>query len=242
MRATAAAALLAFAGTAAALPPDLKVSTDDLNEAGEHFIEIQANKASRAGPDAEDTRVPFQFLAEYSYGITDHWQVALKLPFAREAGIRSLGATAELRYLGAHDRAAGAYWGMNVSAARGRDQVDEPHDSSVELQPVLGYRIAGWHLAANPTLAKPVSGEDRRTTFFLQAKAGRAVGGHELGLEYFLDAGPFRDWTPRRERKEYLFLVWDKVVGNELNFGIGRGLTDASERWILKVIYSFPLK
>lgn len=36
-----------------------------------------------------DPRVPFQFLAEYSYGITDHWQFSFQLPFARDGGAAS---------------------------------------------------------------------------------------------------------------------------------------------------------
>ena len=236
-----AALLLVVPLSAAALSPDLKVSTDDLNEAGEHFIEFQANKASRPGPGAPDARVPLQLLAEYSYGITDHWQVAAKLPFARERGLRSLGASVELRYLGAHDRESGGYWGLDLAAGRGRELPGEAASSGLEVQPVLGYRAWGWHFAANLALGFPSSGEDRRATFASKLKAGRRIGGHELGVEHFLEAGPARNWLPRQERSEYLFVVWDKVVGNELNLGLGRGLTDASERWILKAVYSFQL-
>jgi hypothetical protein len=218
------AALALLAGSAAAVPPDLKVSTDDLNEAGEHFVEVQANKA-RAWP--------LQLLGEYSYGITDHWQVAAKLPFAREKGLSALGGGVEVRYLGAHDRNAGGYWGLDVSAGRERERPGEPFSSSVELQPVLGLRSAGWHFALNAPLAFPTSGPDRSATLGLQGKAGRRLGGHELGLEYFRQGG--------KPRTEYLFLAWDKVYGNELHVALGRGLTGASERWVMKLAYSFPL-
>jgi hypothetical protein len=226
-----AAALVA--GSAHAVSPDLKVSTDDLNEAGESFIEVQANKA---------TGWPFQFLGEYSYGITDFWQVAAKVPFAREDGVRSLGANVEVRYLGEHDREKGGYWGVNLTAGRGRERAGDPSSSGVEIAPVLGWRGGNWHFAANTAIGFPTSGDDRRATFVTALKAGYGVGGRsELGVEYFLDAGPFSSWHPRHERTEFLFLAWDKVVGNELNIALGRGLTDASERWVLKVIYSFPI-
>jgi hypothetical protein len=216
--------LLLCAGVAHAVSPDLKVSTDDLNEAGEQFIEVQANKGRGW---------PLQLLGEYSYGITDHWQIAAKLPFAREEGLRSLGGVVEVRYLGPHDREAGGYWGVDVSAGRERERRDDPYASSVTLQPVLGYRTAGWHFALNAPFGFPTSGPDRSATLGLQAKAGRRLGGQELGLEYFRDPG-----TPRAE---YLFLAWDKVRGNELNLALGRGLTDAAERWVVKIVYSFPI-
>ena len=236
------ACLLAWLPLAAgAISPDLKVSTDDLNEKGEHFVEFQANKASRAGPALDDARVPFQVLAEYSYGITDHWQVAVKLPFARESGLKSLGGSMEVRYLPAHDATKGGYWGVDFSAGRARALPRDPQVSAMDIQPVLGYRAWGWHFAANLGVSFPGSGEDRRATFATKLKAGRRVGEHELGVEHFLEGGPVRDALPRSQRREYLFFVWDKVVGNELNVGLGRGLTDSSERWIIKAVYSFQI-
>lgn len=238
-----AAALLLFTPLAAqAVSPDLKVSTDDLNEAGEHFIELQANKASRAGPAAAEPRVPLQWLAEYSYGITGQWQLAVKLPFARDAGARSLGSSVEVRYLPAHDREAGAYWGVDLSLGRGRERHGSAWSSGLDVVQVFGLRTGRWHLAGNAAIGFPQTGADRRASFGMALKAGYALGGKsEAGVEYFLDAGPFRSWHPRHERTEYLFLAWDKVVGNELNIGLGRGLTEASERWIAKAVYSFQV-
>lgn len=243
MRGLAAAACAVLSTGALAVSPDLKVSTDDLNEAGEQFVEFQANKASRPGPNATDPRVPFQFLAEYSYGITDHWQVALKLPFARDDGVRSLGWTAEVRYLPEHDREAGGYWGLDAALGRGRELPGERASSGADIVPVFGYRTPKWHFAANTAFGFPATGDDRRGTFSAALKAAyRLSAKSEAGLEYYFDAGPLRAWHAKHERNEYLFAVWDKVAGNELNIGIGRGLTDASERWILKAVYSFPVK
>ncbi len=227
-----AAALALVSGAAAAVSPDLKISSDDLNEAGEHFLELQASKASRPGPHAADPRVPFQFLGEYSYGITDSWQVAVKLPFAREEGARGLGGGAELRYLGPHDRAKGGYWGVDLSAARERERPGDAPGSTVEIQPVFGYRTRAWHFSANVPIGFPASGPDRSATLGFQSKAGRRLGAQEVGLEFFRHA----------DRTRHLFLAWDKVYGNELNVALGRGLTEASERWILKLAYSFPLQ
>lgn len=220
MRALAAG--LAFCASAAtAVPPDLKVSTDDLNEAGSHSLELQANKGRGW---------PLQLLGEYAYGIAEHWQLAVKLPFAREDGLRSLGGGLEARYLAAHDRDAGGYWGLDVSASRQRDRRSHPYVSSVELQPVLGYRAAGWHLALNLPLGIPSSGPDRRATLGVQAKAGRRIAGQEVAVEYFKDGGD--------PRPEYLFLAWDNAAGLPLHLALGRGLTVASERRVLKLFYS----
>lgn len=230
-------ALGLFSAAAAAVSPDLKVSTDDLNEAGEHALELQANKASGW---------PFQAVAEYAYGVTGEWQVAAKLPFSYERGqernLHALGATVEVRYVAAHDAGRGGYWGASFAAGRGRERFGEAFTSGIEVVPLAGYRMASWHFAANAAIGFPASGEDRRATFVGALKGAYRLGGKsELGLEYFIDAGPLSNWHARHERQEYLLLAWDKVVGNELNVAFGRGLTDASERWVFKAIYAFPL-
>jgi hypothetical protein len=219
-----AAALAVFAGSAAAVPADLKVSTDDLHEPGEQGIALQANKA-RAWP--------LQLLGEYSLGLSERWQFGLKLPLAREEGLHTLGADVELRYLAPHDREAGGYWGLDLSAGRQRERPGAPYESSVELQPVLGTRAGAWHLALNLPVAFPSSGADRRATLGLQAKASRRISGQELGAEYFRNPGD--------PRTEYLFLAWDKVYGKDVNVAVGRGLTGASERWVLKIAWDVPI-
>lgn len=237
MRTLALLALGLFSAAAAAVSPDLKVSTDDLNEAGEHALEIQANKASAW---------PLQWVLEYAYGVTDEWQVAAKLPFAYEkvqdAGLHGLGATLEVRYLPAHDPDRGGYWGFNFAAGRGRERFGTPSTSGVELAPVAGYRTSAWHFAANAVVGVPASGEDRRATFFGALKGARRLDAEsELGLEYFIDAGPLSSWHARHERNEYLLLAWDQVAGRALNLAVGRGLTPAAERWVLRVICALPL-
>lgn len=236
--------LALLAGAAHAVSPDLKVSTDDLNEAGEHFLEFQLNKASRAGPEAGAPGVPFQFLGEYSYGITDHWQVAVKLPFARPGGsLHSLGVNAELRYVAPHDEQAGPYWGVNFELGRGRERPGEAMTSGGALAPVLGYRTGRWHFTGNAVFGLPFQGESRATTFSAAAKAAyRVAGRNDAGLELFVDAGPLASWHPHHQRSEYLLVAWDGLVGKSaFNLALGRGLTHASDRWILKAIFALEI-
>jgi hypothetical protein len=156
--------------------------------------------------------------------------------------VHALGATLEVRYVPAHDADRGAYWGLNFAAGRGRERFGDAFTSGAEVAPVLGWRTPSWHLAANAAIGFPASGEDRRATFFGALKAAyRLRGKSELGLEYFIDAGPFANWHARHERNEYLLLAWDKVAGKDLSLALGRGLTDASQRWVARVVYSVPL-
>jgi len=223
-------------------PHEIKVFTDELASYGEHTLETHANKASRAGPQSSQRATPLQLMPEYSYGIRRNWELSLQLPVSEERGhIRSDGYRAELQYVAPHDETEGFYWGVNVELANVRER-DEPRFWNTELIPILGLRLERWHLVANPGVNLPISGPARKVNFDPAAKiAYRTFEKNYVGVEYYVEAGPLRDWLPRGRRSRMLYLAWDGKMGkSDFNIGIGRGLSDASDRWVLKMIYEFP--
>ena len=208
-----------LANNAAAAPNEIKIFTDELANYGEHTLETHVNKASRT---------PLQVMPEYSYGIWHDWEFSLQLPaaFGQDAS-RLEGYRTELQYVAPHDKDAGFYWGVNFELAR----IERPGDASfwnIELIPILGYRTERWHLVANPGIGKAVSGASRATDFQPAGKvAYRAFEKNYFGIEYYAD-----------DQSRVLYFAWDGKVGkSDINVGIGRGLTDSSDRWVLKMIY-----
>jgi hypothetical protein len=68
--------------------------------------------------------------------------------------------------------------------------------------------------------------------------AYRAFENNHFGFEYYVDAGPLRHRLPANQQSRVLYFAWDGKIGkSEINVGIGRGFTDASDRWVLKTIY-----
>ncbi len=208
-----------LANNAAAAPNEIKIFTDELASYGEHTLETHVNKASRT---------PLQVMPEYSYGIWHDWEFSLQLPaaFGQDAS-RLEGYRTELQYVAPHDKDAGFYWGVNFELAR----IERPGDASfwnIELIPILGYRTERWHFAANPGIGKAVSGTSRATDFQPAGKvAYRTFEKNYFGIEYYAD-----------DQSRVLYFAWDGKVGkSDINVGIGRGLTDSSDRWVLKMIY-----
>jgi len=208
-----------LANNAAAAPNEIKIFTDELANYGEHTLETHVNKASRT---------PLQVMPEYSYGIWHDWEFSLQLPaaFGQDAS-RLEGYRTELQYVAPHDEDAGFYWGVNFELAR----IERPGDASfwnIELIPILGYRTERWHFVANPGIDKAVSGASRATDFQPAGKvAYRAFEKNYFGIEYYAD-----------DQSRVLYFAWDGKVGkSDINVGIGRGLTDSSDRWVLKMIY-----
>jgi hypothetical protein len=218
---------------AAAAPNEIKVFTDELARYREHTLEFHVNKASSAGPKAEDRSTPLQIMPEYSYGIGRNWELSFQLPLAIDQGSSSLdGYRAELQYVAPHVEDEGFYWGFNAELAW-NERSGEESFWSAELIPILGYRAGRWHLVANPGADKQISGSSRATNFQPAAKlAYQALGWNSFGLEYY-----------GGDQSRVLYLAWDGRIGkSDFNLGIGRGFTDASDRWVLKMIFEFAFR
>ena len=218
---------------AAAAPNEIKVFTDELARYREHTLEFHVNKASSAGPKAEDQRTPLQIMPEYSYGLRRNWELSFQLPLAFDQGTSRLdGYRAEVQYVAPHDEDEGFYWGFNAELAR-NERFGEEAFWSAELIPILGYRVRRWHFVANPGVDKQISGSSRAANFQPAAKlAYQAFGWNEFGLEYY-----------GGDKSRVLYIAWDGKIGkSDFNVGIGRGFTDESDRWVLKMIFEFAFR
>jgi len=231
VRAAAACACLVWTLAAAGAPEEIKIFTDELAAPGEHTLELHANKAASR----------LQLMPEYSYGVARGWELSLQLPFAyQDTTVSAGGLRGELQYVAPHDASQGAYWGFNIELGRVA-RSGEPRFWDLEMLPILGLRSGSWHLAANPGMSLALSGPERRLRFAPAAKAAYSTSEKSAwGLEYYLEAGPLRNWLPRDKRAELLFLAWDGKVGkSDINLALGRGLTGATDRWVLKTIVEF---
>ena len=224
------AGLLA-ASSAWGAPNEIKVFTDELAAYGEHTLEVHANKAGGAAP--------LRLMPEYSYGLRPDWELSFQLPsaFSGDAS-RVEGYRAELQYVAPHDPERGFYWGLNVELAR-NERLNEARFWNLELVPIVGYRAGRWHAAANPGIEKPLSGAAGSPVFQPAAKiAYNAFARNHYGIEYYVDAGPLRHRSPREEQSRVVYFAWDGKIGrSDINLAIGRGVTDASDRWVAKAIY-----
>ena len=180
-------------------------------------------------------------MPEYSYGIWHNWELSFQLPVAvDENRLRTNGYRGELQYVAPHDDERGPYWGFNLEVAN-QVRTGEERAWNVELVPIVGLRIERWHLVANPGLSKILSGPRRKLAFEPALKAAYKVAGKNyFGVEYYVDAGPLRRLLPNGQQSQMLYLAWDGKVGkSDINVGIGRGLTNVSDPWVLKAVVEF---
>ena len=132
---------------------------------------------------------------------------------------------------------AGLFAGINWELSFVQERFEQA-GRTTEIRPILGYRGDAWLFSFNPIVTADLAGEEKGVLMFAPAaKLSRSLShGTALGAEYYAELGRLSHFAPRAEQSHILYAVIDT---ERVNFGIGRGLTDASDRWTIKAIFSF---
>ncbi len=237
----------------AALSDEIQVYDDDINAPREFGLEMHVNATptGRSLPEYAGEVVPAHGLRvtpEFSYGLTRAFEAGLYVPSSFDsAGRGSLaGWKLRLKWLPIHgdEGEAGAFAGANGELSRLARRFSESRES-FELRTIAGYRAASWLLAVNPVFGWDLSRGYRAggPDFSLGVKATREVAEKlSIGAEYYSEMGKAAHILAIRDQANSLFVVVDtqlKSIG--INFGVGRGLTGAADKWTVKAIFAIPL-
>lgn len=237
----------------AALPDEIQVYTSDINKPGEFGLELHVNTtpSGRATPDYRGEIPPahgWRFTGEFSYGVTPALEAGLYLPFVLGAGDRDrfAGPKVRLKWLPLRVDADGngSFAGLNFEYAWTNEALEQA-TQALEVRPILGWRNPDWLVAFNPVLGFDRAGPTKGNTpsFEPSLKAARTVArGVMAGLEYYAGLGPANDLLPRSQQEHSLYVALDVDRAPWVfNFGVGRGLTSATDRWTVKAIFEIPL-
>jgi hypothetical protein len=247
-----AVAFLIFAivpPVAVAAPEEIQVYTNDVNDPGEFGVEMHMNYvvdgARTPGyPGQLPSHHVFQMTPEFSYGFAKNWDAGLYLltAAAPDGKTYANGAKFRVKYV-APDTGA-FFWGLNMELGRTSKRVTESN-MNVELRPIIGWRNDKWLLSFNPIIGAAVSGDTSREPSFSPAfKVARTiVEGVQAGFEYYADMGGIHHIPAFNQQDHSFYGVVDiETKRFDLNFGIGRGVTSASEKWVAKMIIGIPFK
>ena len=228
------------------MPDEIQVYTDDLEAPGERGIELHVNTtpSGRATPEYPGEVVPHHGLRitpEISWGLARNWDAGIYLPFVRSGDGADFFAGPRLRLkwlpLKPAESGAGAFAGINWELSFVQQRFEQAR-RTLEIRPILGYRGETWLFSFNPIVTAELAGDDKGVLMFAPAaKLSRTLShGVALGAEYYAELGRLSHFAPRAEQSHVLYAVLDT---ERVNFGIGRGLTGASDRWTIKAIFSF---
>jgi hypothetical protein len=186
-----------------------------------------------------------QVTPEFSYGLTRNLEAGMYVPFAmdRDGQLYENGLRLRLKYIAPRAPGARFFWGINTELGYSPKRVSESA-MALEIRPIIGYRDETWLVSFNPILDTDLSRNvSRKPNFEPGLKlTHRVAEGLRAGLEYYGDYGPIEQLLPAGEASHTLYAVVDsELKGLDLNFGIGHGLQNAEDDWIVKAIIALPL-
>ncbi|MEW6644233.1 MAG: hypothetical protein AB1586_27255 [Pseudomonadota bacterium] len=181
---------------------------------------------------------------EFAYGLTEWWELGLYLPFAVQDR-QFLSDAFKIRTLFVSPQAEqrNFFYGVNFEFSNTTPRFSQAR-YGLEIRPIIGVRNADYEFIVNP-IVDVSFGRYGEVDFAPAARLARKLD-KELfvGLEYYADLGEFGHFGKMSEQQHTLFAVTDFKVGEvDVNFGVGYGLTPASDRWVIKTIlgYAFPV-
>jgi len=181
---------------------------------------------------------------EFAYGVTDWWEVGLYLPFAIQDR-QFLSDSFKLRSLFVLPNAAerNFFYGVNFEFSNTTPKFSQTR-FGLEIRPIIGVRNADYEFIVNP-IVDIGFGKYGEAHFTPAARVARKLGPDLfVGLEYYADFGEIGNFLKPADQQHTLFAVTDFKLGDfGVNFGVGYGLTPASDRFVVKTIvgYAFPV-
>jgi len=234
-----------FAAAAYAAPEEIEVYMDDLTKPDHFGMDVHNNfvPSGSSTPDYSGAQPPnhvYRLTPEFYYGISDTLEMGLYLLTTTRPGNSPNfdGEKLRLKYVAPHDEVQGSFWGANFEV--GRTSLRVAQDLwNAELKGIYGYRAGNWTYAINSNFDRGISGPIHGPVALdVDNKlAYKTSAGYQVGIETYDQLGPLNNFGRLDRLSQVLYGVVDAEFQKfDLNAGIGRGLTTASDRWVIKLI------
>ncbi len=175
---------------------------------------------------------------ELAYGVTDWYELGLYVPFAIDSTGTFLPGGVKVRHLfvSPHAEDRKFFYGLNVELSWQSARFS-PDPIGLELRPIIGVRDLGWEFIVNPIVDFGFGGGGS-SAFAPAARVAHNLWGETwLGVEYYSNYSPIGAIPPGDQQQHVLFGVVDfKLFGLDVNFGMGFGLSGASDAVVSKLI------
>lgn len=241
-----------FVRPAAAQTDEIQVYTADIAPTGVFNLTIHTNFTPDGGktpafPGAVTANHSLNGVPEWAYGVTPWFEAGLYLPLYsldRATGFGIDGFKLRSLFVRPHADDHKFFYGTNFEFSVNAKRWNTSRYSS-EIRPIIGVRFANVDLVFNPILDTEYNGfrnldfaPDTRLAYnFSKVWA--------LAAEEYDDFGPIHGFLPSSEQTHEIWAVVDRnspgAHALDFEWGIGVGMTQASDKVTLKMIISFNL-
>ncbi len=233
-----------------AAPEEIQVYMDEMNAPGKFGLDLHNNYViSGSSTPGFPGNVPpnhiYRLTPELSYGLTPSFELGGYFLTSHQpnSGVVVDGEKIRLKYIAPKDESQAYFWGWNVEVGK-VDASLEPNPWNAEIKGIYGYRSGPWTMAFNLNFDWSLVGQMQTPVGWeLDSKVSYAVEeNYKLGFESYNELGPVRQPGPLNQFSQTVYAVLDtELSGWNLNFGVGRGFSIFSDRWVAKAIIGVPI-
>ena len=176
---------------------------------------------------------------ETAYGVNEWWELGAYFPvYTFSQGTAQLDG-GKLRSLFVVPDAAHRtfFYGVNFEVSINNKHWDE-HSPSLEIRPIMGLHLGKWDLISNPIVNSGFNGFGNLVFAPAERVAYNISDQFAMAAEHYANYGPLNAMAPLNRSYQEAFAVVDYThdEANALEFGVGFGLTSASDRVLVKLI------
>jgi len=250
---TCRAALLALLAAGGAPSParaivfeEFEVFAPPSAEPGSFEVDQHVNYGLRgpSRPEEDSRALPsdrgIYLNTEIGYAVTPWYAVALELPSAVTRDGRLHNGGFKLRNLVRLHAGESWSWGLLLEVQR-QPRGFLPHPWGVAVSPLVAWRGGPWQAVLNLALGTSFGSRGAESFVEPAARVTRLVTENvALGLEYYGELGRVERTERFRRQGHQIFAVAEMDLGPAfLRLGLGRGFTEASDRWVATMVLGF---
>jgi hypothetical protein len=228
---------------------EVQVYGSDLVPKGVTMVELHSNFTASGTKDTVDGVLPTNHAVHETVEITHGFDEWFETGFYIFTSIQSDGSW---RYVGSHIRPRFSVperyhlpVGLSISNEIGWQRPNFSLDTwTWEIRPIVDKKIGKLYLAFNPTVDRSLHGPESKRGFQFSpnVKFGYDVTKKvAMGVEYYGAVGPLTGFDPVHDQQQQFIPAVDIDFGKnwEFNFGVGVGVTQATDHLLVKAILGY---
>jgi hypothetical protein len=181
---------------------------------------------------------------EWAFGVTDWFEAGLYLPLYtldKNLGFGLNGLKLRALFAAPNGDDRRFVYGANFEFSYNAKRWDTTRITS-EIRPIIGWHFKSADLIFNPIIDTAYDGFGKLEFVPAVRLAFDAGPKWQVALEEYSSFGHFEDFLPASEQSHQIYAVVDRAGKTwDFEFGVGFGLTDASDKLTFKMILARDL-
>jgi Putative MetA-pathway of phenol degradation len=228
---------------------EVQVYASELTPKGVTMVELHSNITAKGTKGVIDGVLPTDHAVHETLEITRGFNEWFETGFYQFTSIQPDGSW---KWVGTHVRPRISIperyklpVGLSLSMEFGYQRPNFDQDTwTWEIRPIIDKQLGKFYMSFNPTFDKSFHGPSKSSGYEFAPNVKFAYEVSKklaMGLEYYGAYGPYRHWSPLREQQQAFLPAIDVDFGKnwEFNFGVGVGVTAATDHLLVKMIVGY---